>query len=146
MGNTKIGGAGELSGYIGPGTEVNGEIKFADTLRVDGKITGKVVSENELIVGESGEIDAEIEVGSVSVTGKISGTAKVKNRIEIHRNGTVLADLRLNGPSLVIEEGGILEGTVDMGQGVTRPREKEKQREKVRAEGGKVSEIAAPHS
>lgn len=146
MGNSKIGGAGELSGYIGPGTEVNGEIRFADTLRVDGKITGKVVSDNELIVGEKGEIDAEIEVGSISVTGKISGSAMVKNKIEIHRNGTVRADLHLSGPNLVIEEGGILEGSVDMGQGTAHPRDKEKQREKVRADGGKVSEIAAPHS
>jgi cytoskeletal protein CcmA (bactofilin family) len=146
MGNTKIGGAGELSGYIGPGTEVNGEIKFADTLRVDGKITGKVVSDNELIVGETGEIDAEIEVGSISVTGKISGSATIKNKIEIHRNGAVRADLQLHGPNLIIEEGGILEGSVDMGQGAPRHRDKEKQREKVRADGGKVSEIAAPHS
>lgn len=134
---------GELSGYLGRGTEVNGEIRFADTLRVDGKITGKIVSENELIVGETGEVDAEIEVGSVSITGKLSGTATIKNRIEIHKNGTVRADLNLHGPNLVIEEGGIFEGTVQMGEGQGRKRDTLKRGEKVRAEGSKLTEIIA---
>lgn len=141
MSSPKAGG-GDLSGYLGPGTEVNGEIRFTDVLRVDGKITGKVVSENELIVGESGEVDAEIEVGSVKITGKVSGTATVKNRVEIHKNGTVRADLNLSGPNLVIEEGGVFEGRVTMGQVPDRAREHVKQREKLRAEGGKVSEFA----
>lgn len=122
---------------------MNGEIRFAETLRVDGKVTGKIVSENELIVGESGEVDAEIEVGSVSITGKLSGTATIKNRIEIHKNGTVRADLNLNGPNLVIEEGGIFEGTVQMGEAQGRRRDTVKRGEKVRAEGSKLTEIAA---
>ncbi len=134
---------GELSGYLGPGTEVNGEIKFSDVLRVDGKITGKIISENELVVGETGEIDAEIEVGSVSVTGKVSGTATVKHRIEIHKNGVVRADLNLSGPSLIIEEGGILEGRVSMGAGPARAKDKERPREKVRSEGSKLTGVVA---
>lgn len=144
MSNQKTGtGTGELSGYLGPGTEVNGEIKFNDVLRVDGKITGKIVSENELVVGDTGEVDAEIEVGSVSVTGKVSGTATVKNRIQIHKNGIVRADLHLSGPSLIIEEGGILEGRVTMGENPARARDKERPREKVRTEGAKLSGLAA---
>ncbi|MGD8376314.1 MAG: polymer-forming cytoskeletal protein [Acidobacteriota bacterium] len=108
-------GDGGLDGYIGPGTEIEGTVRFSQVLRVDGKITGKVVSERELIVGESAEIDAEIQVGSVSVSGRLAGKVHVKDRMEIHPGARVNADLRLDRPSLVIEEGGILEGNVQMG-------------------------------
>ena len=79
----------------------------------------------------------------MSVTGKVSGTATVKNRIEIHKNGVVRADLNLSGPSLIIEEGGILEGRVSMGAGPARAKDKERPREKVRSEGSKFTGVAA---
>jgi len=105
---------GELNGFLGEGTWVKGEIRFTDTLRVDGKVTGKITSERELIVGQSGEVEAEIDVGSLSVTGKVSGTIKVKERIEIHPRGRVYGELKLTAPNLIIEEGGIFEGSIDM--------------------------------
>jgi cytoskeletal protein CcmA (bactofilin family) len=105
---------GELNGYLGQGTWINVEIHFTDTLRVDGKVTGKIVSDRELIVGQTGEVEAEVEVGTLSVTGKVSGVIKVKERIEIHRQGRVYGELKLTGPTLVIEEGAVFEGSIDM--------------------------------
>ncbi len=105
---------GELNGYLGQGTWIKGEIHFTDTLRVDGKVTGKIVSERELIVGRTGEVEAEIEVGTLSVAGRISGTIKVKDRVEIHRQGRVYGELKLEAPTLIIEEGAVFEGSIDM--------------------------------
>jgi len=105
---------GELNGFLGQGTWVKGEIRFTDTLRVDGKVTGKISSERELIVGQTGEVEAEVEVGSLSVSGKVSGTIKVKDRIEIHPKGRVYGELKLPAPNLIIEEGAIFEGSIEM--------------------------------
>jgi cytoskeletal protein CcmA (bactofilin family) len=106
--------SGELNGFLGEGTWVKGEIHFTDTLRVDGKVTGKIVSERELIVGQTGEVEAEIDVGTLSVSGKVSGTIKVKDRIEIHPKGRVYGELKLTAPNLIIEEGAVFEGSIDM--------------------------------
>jgi cytoskeletal protein CcmA (bactofilin family) len=106
--------SGELNGFLGEGTWVKGEIHFRDTLRVDGKVTGKIVSERELIVGQTGEVEAEVEVGSLSVSGKVIGTVKVKDRIEIHPRGRVYGELKLPSPNLIIEEGAIFEGSIEM--------------------------------
>lgn len=105
---------GELNGYLGQGTWIKGEIHFTDTLRVDGKVTGKIISERELVVGQTGEVEAEIEVGILSVSGKVSGTITVKDRLEIHRQGRVYGELKLEAPTLIIEEGAVFEGSIDM--------------------------------
>ena len=52
-------GQDDISGFLAEGTEIKGEIHFKDILRVDGKVSGKIVSEGELVVGENGEIQQE---------------------------------------------------------------------------------------
>jgi cytoskeletal protein CcmA (bactofilin family) len=107
----------DISGFLAEGTEIKGEIRFRDVLRVDGKISGKVISEKELVVGETGEVEAEIEVGTLSVSGKVTGTVHVKEKMEIHAKGRVVGDLTLEKPNLVIHEGGVFEGNIDMNAG-----------------------------
>ncbi len=107
-------GESNLSGFLGEGTVISGDVRFPEILRVEGKITGKITSEKELVVGESGEIEAEIEVGSLSVNGKVSGTLRVRDRLTIHAHGHVRGELILEKPALIIEEGGIFEGTIEM--------------------------------
>jgi len=107
-------GTDDISGFLAEGTVINGEVRFPDILRVDGKVTGKLCSEKELVVGETGDVEAEIEVGVLSVSGRVSGTLRIKERITIHPHGRVHGDLIMEKPGLIIEEGGVFEGTIDM--------------------------------
>jgi cytoskeletal protein CcmA (bactofilin family) len=107
----------DISGFLAEGTEISGEVRFRDVLRVDGKITGKVISEKELVVGESGVVEAEVEVGVLSVSGKVTGKIHVKEKVEIHPSGRVCGDLSIEKPQLVIREGGVFEGNIDMNAG-----------------------------
>lgn len=112
--NRKAAGGGQFSGYIGPGTEIEGVVRFNDVLRVDGKITGRVVSEKELVVGETGHVEGEIEVGSLSVAGRVHGQVAIRSRMEIHPGGRVTGELFLETPHLVVEDGGAFEGNIRM--------------------------------
>ena len=56
---------GSDMGLIGRGIEVSGDIFFADQLRVDGKVDGKIASDNgTLVIGESGRIEAQVDIGT----------------------------------------------------------------------------------
>lgn len=110
-------GQDDISGFLAEGTEIRGEVRFKDVLRVDGKIGGKILSERELVVGETGEVEADIEVGVLSVSGKVTGTIHIKEKLEIHPTGRVVGDLTLEKPNLVIHEGGVFEGNIDMNAG-----------------------------
>ena len=111
----KIKGAGaeELNGFMDEGTEFIGELRFRDTFRIDGRLKGKVVSEHTLIVGETGQVDAEIECAVVSIKGSVSGRVAAKERIELLAGARVQATLI--SPRLVIEEGAVFQGQCDMG-------------------------------
>lgn len=99
---------GDLNGFLDAGSHIQGELHFEDTFRVDGRLTGKVVSEGDLVVGERGEIDGEIEVGRVFISGTVRGSVEASRRVEITAGGRAYANLKT--PSLVIEDGAFFEG------------------------------------
>lgn len=103
----------DIRGFLGDGTDINGEVKFTEILRVDGKVTGKVVSDNgSLLIGETGHVKATIEAGSVSVSGIVEGTITARTKVEIHGKGKVYGDVFT--PNLIIEHGAVFDGKCHM--------------------------------
>jgi cytoskeletal protein CcmA (bactofilin family) len=101
-----------LNGFMDEGTEFLGELRFRDTLRIDGHLKGKIVSDNTLIVGESGHVEADIDCGVVSIRGTVLGRVHGRQRIELLAGSKVQATLV--SPKLVIEDGAFFQGDCEM--------------------------------
>jgi cytoskeletal protein CcmA (bactofilin family) len=102
----------DINGFIDEGTEFLGELRFRNAFRVDGRVKGRVISENALIVGETGDIEAEIDCGVVSIRGRVKGTVRGRQRIELLSGARVSGTL--STPVLSIEEGSLFEGDCQM--------------------------------
>ncbi len=105
--------SGELNGFLDRGSSFKGELEFEDTMRIDGKFNGKIISKNELIVGESAHIDGDLHVGRIAISGTVIGKIVADQLVEIHRNGKVYSDI--DTPALIIEEGAVFQGNCVMG-------------------------------
>jgi cytoskeletal protein CcmA (bactofilin family) len=103
---------GTLNGFIDQGCTIRGDIVFNDLLRVHGHAIGSMTSKGELLVGEGGVVEGEINVGRLVVAGTVQGTVRVKDRLVVHGTGKVLAEV--HAPVLVVDEGGLLDGKVVM--------------------------------
>jgi cytoskeletal protein CcmA (bactofilin family) len=111
--------AEDLNGFMDEGTEFHGELRFRDTFRIDGRLKGKIVSDNTLIVGESGLVEAEIDCGVVSIRGTVSGRVLGRQRIELLAGSRVQATLV--SPKLLIEEGAFFQGDCEMAPRDAKP-------------------------
>jgi cytoskeletal protein CcmA (bactofilin family) len=103
---------GGLSAFIDQGSEFEGKLSFKDTVRIDGRFRGEISSDNTLIVGESGEIEAAIRSNSVVVSGSVTGDIHAGQKVVLHKTARVDGDVETQ--SLVIEEGAVLNGQVKM--------------------------------
>ena len=103
---------GEIKAYMGEDTVFNGSLTFDGTVRIDGKFEGKVITEDTLIIGESGHLMAEIHAGTVICMGRVEGTIVASKKVEIHSTSKVLGNIK--SPAIDIELGGILDGNCDM--------------------------------
>jgi cytoskeletal protein CcmA (bactofilin family) len=106
-------GSGGLTAFIDQGSEFEGKLSFRDTVRIDGRFHGEITSENTLIVGESGEIDAEIRSKSVVVSGTVHGNIIAEAKVVLHKSANVEGDIQT--PSIVVEEGAMITGKISMG-------------------------------
>jgi cytoskeletal protein CcmA (bactofilin family) len=102
-----------LNGFLDRGSHFHGELTFEETFRIDGKFEGKIRSGSELILGETADVDAEVEVGRVSINGTFKGRIRAQERIDLLPRARVFADLA--SPVLKIEEGARFEGSCQMG-------------------------------
>lgn len=111
--SSSVEGPTDLRSFLGEGTEISGEIKFAEIMRVDATLTGTILSDTgSLLVMERGRIKATVQAGVVEVSGIIEGTVTAKTSVKIHSTGRVYGDIYT--PSLIIENGAVFDGKCHM--------------------------------
>ena len=104
---------GRLSGFVGHGTVLTGETTFQAMLRIDGHLTGQVSSESgTLIIGATGQVDANIMVSAAIINGTVNGDIIVSEKLELGRTARVVGNIQT--PRLLIEDGAVLEGSCTM--------------------------------
>ncbi len=104
---------GRLSGYVGNGTVLTGETNFQAMLRVDGHITGRVTSQDGmLVVGSTGRVDANILVAAAVIGGTVNGDIVATEKLELGRTARVIGNIQT--PRLLIEDGAVFEGSCNM--------------------------------
>ncbi len=103
---------GEINTLLGKGSEFEGKLTFEGTVRIDGKLSGEIFTDDVLVVGEGAEVNAEIEVGSIIIEGQVTGNVRAKRSVEIHAPGRVRGNIVT--PSLFIDKGVIFEGNCQM--------------------------------
>lgn len=108
----ELGSAQPATTLLGKGSEFEGKLSFEGTVRVDGKLTGEIFTDDVLIVGEGAEVNAEVTVGAIVIQGTVRGNITAKRSVEIHSPGRVKGNI--NTPSLFIEKGVFFDGQCQM--------------------------------
>jgi len=95
---------------LGRGTLWKGEvISGENSLRIEGTVEGTITSEGEVTIAPTGIVRGTILAKHLIVTGRVEGVFKITECLEIHGTGCVEGEVELG--SLVVDEGGILQGT-----------------------------------
>lgn len=106
---------GAVGGFVGGTSTLSGEINFRGMMRVDGKVTGRVASDDgTLIVSSGGRVEAEVSVVVAKISGEVSGDITAAERVELGRTARVSGNIQT--PALIVEDGAIFEGNCRMSQ------------------------------
>ena len=109
----------EIKAFLGPGSQFEGKLVFNEIVRLDGAFRGEVTSHDTLIVGESADIQADVQVGTLILSGRFKGNVKAKTRVELRAPAQV--DGTIETPALSVEDGVTLNGTITMNIGENAP-------------------------
>ena len=105
----------DLSAYIDEASEIEGKYTFGGTVMLNGKLTGEIWSDDTLIIGEKGVVNASVRAGIVLVSGEVRGNILGTERVELRGTARVYGDVE--APVVVVEEGVVFEGHCRMTKG-----------------------------
>ncbi|MFK7828293.1 MAG: polymer-forming cytoskeletal protein [Congregibacter sp.] len=99
---------------IGSKVKVKGDIISGEDLLVEGDVSGTItLADNELVVGTSGRVEANITAKTIRIEGEVKGDVEGTERVVICASGHVQGNV--SAPRVMLEDGGRFKGSIDMG-------------------------------
>jgi cytoskeletal protein CcmA (bactofilin family) len=102
----------EAASIVDRSSSFEGTFRSQKDLRVEGEVKGTITCDGTLFVAEGANVSAIIDAEHVTVAGDVRGEVRCRGRLQILPSGRVRA--RVATGSLVIQEGAIYEGELDM--------------------------------
>ena len=113
----------EETTIISRGVKIEGKITSDGNIRVDGDIKGDIISQNNVTVGESGQVNGQINANVITIGGKVIGTVSAKEKLALEAKGNLKGDIFTK--TLVVEAGAKFDGNSKMGDSRNFPDTKE---------------------
>jgi len=101
-----------IKAYLGSDALFKGTLSFEGTVRIDGRFEGTVQTNDTLVIGETGDMQADIDVGILVCKGKLKGTVVASKKIEMHPASKITGNVKT--PAVSIELGAVLDGQLNM--------------------------------
>ncbi len=102
----------KMETVIGPNVVLKGMLKSQSGVHLDGVVEGDVETTGNVIVGDKGQVTANITAQNVTISGMVKGNVTAKGRLDITAKGKMWGDV--SAATLTIEEGGIFRGQSTM--------------------------------
>ena len=93
--------------------EVTGTIENAESLRVDGRVTGDITTTSELVIGRGGRVEGNLSAFRIVAAGTISGHLRATNELVLAKTAKVIGNV--SAPVVVIESGASMDGNLQTG-------------------------------
>jgi len=102
----------KINTTLGKETIFSGIMRFTDSLQINGRLKGEIISTGRLFIEDSAVINANIQVGSIVIAGVVNGNIIATDKLEILTSGKVFGDIRT--ARLRIADGVVFKGKCEM--------------------------------
>jgi len=110
---------------IGSSIVIKGTVSGDEDLVIQGKVEGSIeLGKNEVTVGESGRVAADIAAKTVRIDGEVTGDVSGGEKVVISKSGNVRGNIV--APRVTLEDGAVFKGSIDMDPGDTAASSKPK--------------------
>ena len=73
----------KIDTILGKNAQFSGKIQSSGLLRLEGKFDGEIECEQDLIITESGKVNAELKARNAVIAGTYKGNISLKGKLEI---------------------------------------------------------------
>lgn len=99
---------------IGPDDFFDGNYRSERGVRLQGNVHGSIESRQYIFVENGARVEASLSAEEITIAGEFTGTIECRQRLEISATGRVHG--QVTTASLIVHEGGLLDGELHMKQ------------------------------
>ena len=104
--------AKKIDTLIGKETSMKGTLEAKGIIRIEGTYEGEIITQSDIIVGESAVIKANVKCSNITLAGRLEGKITAGNKFDIRSSGVMLGDV--SAAVLSVEEGAFFSGNCQM--------------------------------
>ncbi len=112
-----------IKSLIAQGTQITGDLRFNEGLRIDGEITGDVSSDPSvhslLVVSETAHIVGAITANHIIINGRVDGPVKATELLELQPKANIEGDVHYK--ALEMHQGAVISGQLMPMNGAEKP-------------------------
>jgi len=98
---------------IGPSIIIKGEVTGDEDILIEGRVEGVInLNGNQVSIGESGDVSADIQANVIKIDGTVTGDICASEKVVISKSGNVSGNIV--APRVMLEDGAIFKGSIDM--------------------------------
>ncbi len=100
--------SGASMSLVSENISIEGELIGEENILINGRVTGAIRLKGDVVVGQSGVVEADVEADTVVIQGTVKGNVTARNHLEIQATGKMIGDITAR--SIDIKEGSAFEG------------------------------------
>lgn len=106
----------QVISIIGPGMRIQGDCDTEGAIRIEGVVQGNIRAGKAVVVGKDGRVEGDIFTQDAVISGTVKGTLRAESRLEVQSTSQITGEVLAE--RMQLEEGAILNGTIQVGKGV----------------------------
>ena len=99
-----------VANKINEGTTINGNVSTATDIRIDGTITGNIISASKVVLGANANIIGNIKCKELTIECKLKGNIEVEENLFFRTTARFEGDVKYK--KLIVEEGAQISGSL----------------------------------
>jgi cytoskeletal protein CcmA (bactofilin family) len=108
--HTKAGKDNNYNNIIAPGTDIRGRIYSPCPIKIEGMVSGEIISRGELVIGKEGKVRANIKTKKTVIEGSFTGNIISAGEVSITSTGELEGNIIQKNTYLVIKDHGLFRG------------------------------------
>jgi cytoskeletal protein CcmA (bactofilin family) len=101
-----------IKSLIAEGSEIAGNIRFGDGMRIDGKVQGNVLASDEqpsiLVISETARVTGQVVADHIIVNGVVHGPVHARHMLELQPKARIEGDVEY--AALEMHQGALIAG------------------------------------
>ena len=94
-----------IKSLIAQGTQINGNISFAEGLRVDGMVTGNIHAQEDgssiLVISEEAKVQGELRANHIIINGTVIGPVYAISMLELQPKARIEGDIEYTALEMI---------------------------------------------